>query len=241
MTVYIQTDEKGEYHNINAFLAAAGFEALGFEVIKYQDIEAVQSVDRATTFVGGIGMIRKRLEQLGIYTPYEIEYPASLRTFLRRKVWTSTLHKVMQSGQFGIFIKPVQTKLFKGKVIERFGDFIGLKYEEEVDVWCSEVIPVVTEWRCFVRYGVLIDVRYYRGKWDSRLDLSVVESAIAAYTNQPSAYCLDFGVDAEGEHYLIEVNDGHSLGSYGMEPIAYAKFLSARWSELVGVEDVLNF
>ena len=45
----------------------------------------------------------------------------------------------------------------------------------------------------------------------------------------------------DGKHYLNEVNDGHSLGSYGMGAVSYAKFLSARWSELTETEDLLNF
>ena len=99
----------------------------------------------------------------------------------------------------------------------------------------------MTEWRCFVRYGELLDVRRYTGRWDSQIDTSVIEAAIEAYTNQPAAYGLDFGVDAQGEHYLVEVNDGHSLGTYGTWPISYAKFISARWAELTKTEDLLNF
>ena len=110
-----------------------------------------------------------------------------------------------------------------------------------MEVWCSEIIHLVTEWRCFVRYGKIWDVRYYKGAWDSKLNLTIVNNAISKFTNQPAAYCLDFGVDAEGKHYLIEVNDGHSLGTYGMGAISYAKFLSARWSELTETKDLLNF
>jgi hypothetical protein len=148
---------------------------------------------------------------------------------------------VIQEEQTGIFIKPLETKLFQGKVISGFSDFIGLNYEREIEIWCSETIDIVTEWRCFIRYGTLLDVRYYKGSWNSKLDTEIVNDAIAKYKNQPASYSLDFGVDADGKHYLIEVNDGHSLGSYGMGAISYAKFLSARWSELTNTEDYLKF
>lgn len=241
MQAYIQTNTQGDYFNVNAYVAANGFQQLGWEVVKFHTIEEVADIDTNAVFVGGIGMVRKRLQQLGIEHGYEIEYPATLRPFLKRKVWQSTLQEIIQQEQLNLFIKPVQTKLFKGKVIRRFGDFIGLKYEEEVPVWCSEVVELVTEWRCFVRYGQLLDVRRYTGRWDSQIDTSVVEAAIEAYTNQPAAYGLDFGVDAHGEHYLVEVNDGHSLGTYGTWPISYAKFISARWAELTKTDDLLNF
>lgn len=241
MKAYIQTHPNGDYYNVNAFVAAVGFDALGFEVVKYADVGDLHDLDKTAIVVGGVGMVRKRLEQLGIPRPAEIEYPAELQPFLNRKVWASTLEQVIQAEQYGIFIKPVETKLFAGKVITEFKDFIGLRYDRPVEIWCSEAVPLLTEWRCFVRYRTLLDVRYYKGAWDSQLDLSIVQAAIEAYHSQPAAYCLDFGVDAQGKYYLVEVNDGHSLGSYGMGAVSYAKFLSARWSELTETEDLLHF
>lgn len=52
---------------------------------------------------------------------------------------------------------------------------------------------------------------------------------------------MDFGVTDKGETVLIEVNDGFSIGLYGLFHIDYAKLLSARWAELTGTEDELNF
>ncbi len=241
MKAYIQANPKNNYYNVNAYTAAEGFEVLGWKVIKYQDSRAVEEMDPQAIFVGGVGNIRNRLSALGVPYTGELEYPAELQPFLKRRVWRSTLKEVIRQEQYGIFIKPERTKLFTGKVIKRFGDFIGLKYDEDVPIWCSEVVELVTEWRCFVRYGELLDARRYHGRLDSRLDTVTVEDAIAAYTTQPAAYSLDFGVDAQGAQYLIEVNDGHSLGSYGMLPVPYAKFLSARWAEMTKTEDLLNF
>lgn len=241
MKAFIQTDKNNEFYNVNAYLAFVGFTALGFEIIKYIDSEDVESFDKEDVFVGGVGMIRKRLKNLNIEKPDEIEYPTELQSFLNRKVWTTSLNKLIEKEETGIFIKPLKTKLFQGKVINSFNDYLGLNYQENIEVWCSEPINVITEWRCFVRYGQILDVRYYKGKWDSKLDTKVVEDAISKYKSAAAAYCLDFGVDANGKHYLIEVNDGHSLGSYGMGAISYAKFLSARWAELTNTKDYLNF
>ncbi len=241
MKAYIQADAMGDYYNVNAFIASVGFRSMGFEILKFVDVEQVLENQRDAIFVGGISNVRKRLKILGIKKEDEIEYPTQLRSFLNRNVWCSTLKQVIAEGKTGIFIKPVRTKLFQGKVIHEPKDFIGLNYNDEIEIWCSDIVDIVTEWRCFVRYGELLDVRYYSGKWDSRIDLNIVNDAIAAYKDQPKSFCLDFGVDLEGQHYLIEVNDGHSLGAYGMGAISYAKFLSARWSELTQTQDVLNF
>ena len=41
----------------------------------------------------------------------------------------------------------------------------------------------------------------------------------------------------EGKTVLIEINDGFSLGNYGMKSYEYARFLEARWDELVAAKE----
>jgi hypothetical protein len=70
----------------------------------------------------------------------------------------------------------------------------------------------------------------------------VVAQALAAYLPEaPAAFSLDIGLTAAGQTVVVEVNDGHSLGAYGLMPLAYAKFLSARWAEMTGSEDYCKF
>jgi len=49
------------------------------------------------------------------------------------------------------------------------------------------------------------------------------------------AFGVDFGVLDAGGTYLVEVNDGFSLGSLGFGLLAYSGFLEARWRELVRI------
>ncbi len=241
MKAYIQTNESGTFYNINDYTAYVGFDALGYEIEKYVDADSITDLDKESIFVGGIGSIRKRLKKLNLEIPEEIEYPNELTSFLGRKVWQSTLQEVMNKNEFPVFVKPLQTKLFTGKIISEFKDFIGLKFDSTVPVLCSGVINFETEWRCFIRYGEILDVRYYKGKLDNKIDLNMVSDAISAYKSQPNSFSLDIGIDSNGKCYLVEVNDGHSLGTYGIGPITYAKFLSARWSEMTKTEDYLKF
>lgn len=245
MRVYIQTDKKGEFFNINAFVAFKGFEFLGWEICKFFDADDIKDNDPEIIIVGGIGNVRKRLVNVGIKrNAQEIDYPGELKKYLGRNVWSSTLHDVFQNEQnWNIFIKPKdQIKKFTGKIIKNYKDFIGLASPDEVvNIWCSEIVEFVTEWRCFIRYGQILDIRQYAGVWDSKLDVTVVKSAVRDFKNAPAAYALDFGIDKNGEMKLVEVNDGYSLGCYGMLHINYAKFLSARWAELTNTKDYLNF
>lgn len=54
--------------------------------------------------------------------------------------------------------------------------------------------------------------------------------------NANCAYGIDFGVLADGDTALIELNDGFSLGSYGLDPAVYADLILARWTELMSNE-----
>lgn len=245
MKAYIQTDKNGEFYNVNAFTAYEGFKNFGFETEKFFDVNEITDDNPEHIIVGGIGNVRKRLQNLGIVrSNKEIDYPEELLPFLKRKVWESTINEVFKDkDNRNIFIKPkTETKLFAGKVVKNEMDFLDLIYEgKNTEVYCSELINFKTEWRCFIRYKEILDIRRYKGDWDTKLDVKVVENAIKTFNSQPNSYALDFGIDENNETILVEVNDGHSLGTYGLSSAHYAKFLSARWSELTQTEDYLNF
>ena len=80
-------------------------------------------------------------------------------------------------------------------------------------------------------------MRPYRGDWHYHYDHSVLDYAVDNYRTDPAGYAMDFGVTDDGRTLLVEVNDGFALGCYGADPIQYAKLLSARWCELVGIHD----
>lgn len=112
---------------------------------------------------------------------------------------------------------------------------------EDTEIWCSEPVKFVAEWRCFVRYGEIIDVRKYGGDWRLKYDYKIIEQALEAYKSAPKAYAMDFGLTDNDRTLLVEVNDGYSLGSYGLLSLDYAKFLSARWAEITGTKDECDF
>lgn len=244
MRAYIQTDKEGDFYNVNAFIANEGFKHFGYEVIKYFDVEAIEEIDPDDILVGGIGNVRKRLVNVGIDLDLSgIDYPLELKKYLKREIWKSTLEEILEQKRFGIFVKPdVETKKFAGKVFNSELDFIGLiDKDKPTVVLCSELVDFKTEFRCFIRYRDILDIRRYKGDWDKVIDVEVVRRAIADFDTQPNAYALDFGVTETGDTVLVEVNEGHSLGSYGLSAQHYAKFLSARWAEMTGTVDYLNF
>ncbi|WP_400190941.1 ATP-grasp domain-containing protein [Hymenobacter sp. B81] len=108
-------------------------------------------------------------------------------------------------------------------------------------VWCASPVLFVAEWRCFVRYGQILDLRLYRGDWSKAPNRQTIEQAVAAYAEAPTGYALDFGLTDAGATVVVEANEGYSIGAYGLAPVLYAKLLSARWAQLTGTEDYCNF
>ena len=141
-----------------------------------------------------------------------------------------------------VFIKPVEEKIAPGIVVKKWEDpeaDYGM-LEPQTMVYCSEPVEFISEWRCFLLYGKIAGIQFYYGDRAAECDRDVIEAAVRAYPNMPAGCALDFGVTSSGGTLLIEMNDGYSLGSYGLEPALYAKLLAARWAELNGTEDVLK-
>ncbi|WP_201984922.1 ATP-grasp domain-containing protein [Hymenobacter rubidus] len=222
-----------------------GFQQMGWEIVPYTDADPVRDHLPDEVVVGHIAAVRASLRSLGFDIPAELGYPAALLPFLGRRLWQSTINTVAANPEsWPVFVKPIlDTKKFTGVLVRRIGDLIGCGDQyEDTPIWCAEPIELVAEWRCFVRYGQILDVRPYRGDWRAHFDPAVVELALAAYLPEaPAAFALDIGRTAKGQTVVVEVNEGYALGAYGLTSLAYAKFLSARWAELTGSEDYCRF
>ncbi|RSK39482.1 ATP-grasp domain-containing protein [Hymenobacter perfusus] len=245
MRVYIQKGADGEWLNVNGFTALEGFRQMGWEIVPFVGDDAplpAHAPDEVV--VSHIDRVRRALHDLGCPVPAELGYPEPLRPFLGRQLWESTINAVAADpAQWPVFVKPMYSaKKFTGVLVRNVRDLRGCGDQaEDTPVWCAEPVNFVAEWRCFVRYGQVLDARHYRGDWRVHFDARVAEQAIAAYQNAPAAYSLDVGLTADGRTLLVEVNDGYSLGAYGLTPVSYAKLLSARWAQMTGSPDYCNF
>ncbi len=228
--------------NTNYYTAWLGFKEMGVDVVPYSEPKFVNEIERDDIVVGGMGMCHKALEKFEVELPH-INYPGSLSSFLGRRIWFSTINEVNNDVEsWPLFVKPVEDKRFTGVAVRRTADLVGCGTSgENAAVICSEIVDFVAEWRCYVRYGEILGVKLYRGDWGASLDSNVVKAAVAAYQDAPTGYGIDFGLTADGRTLLVEVNDGYSLGNYGLQHNLYAQLLSARWSELMGVDDPFGY
>jgi hypothetical protein len=234
--------ERGEFLNVNGFNAWKGFDERGYEISFFtweQMASGVVPVEPATITVGSVMFVRCALNRLGV-DPTPLDYPSCLTAYLGRKIWQTTWTEVrsrVDNPGEPVFVKPLERdKAFTGYVVSAFRDLIRTaKWPGEMRLWASEPLAFVSEWRFFVRRGQIIGVGHYKGDPLRYPDLSVVQRAINDYGHQaPVAYGGDFGVVNSGGTYLVEVNDGFSLGCLGLGPLAYSAFLEDRWKQLVG-------
>lgn len=241
MKAYIQS-RGGMPRGMSQYTAWLGFRNMGFETVPFETVDDLGACNREDVVVGGLGIVRARLRSLGVDAS-EIDYPEEQRPFLGRGLWKTTIdHVNTEVGTWPLFVKPVEGKRFTGCVVACTRDLIGKGCcGEDFPVICSEVVDFVSEYRCFVRRGGILDVRRYHGDWSKAPSREVIERAIAAYDNAPAGYAADFGVTSDGRALLVEVNDGYSFGPYGLWPELYAQLLSARWAQMVGTDDPCDF
>jgi ATP-grasp domain, R2K clade family 2 len=242
--VFIQEKGKGKLEPENQDLLDE-FSARGYSVNLFTEKLLVRRrlpLDRSSLVAGDIPVVIGALKQLGIKIPVPDDYPECLRAFLRRRVWETRLDKVRERvyrGDFHpFFIKPKsQLKRFTGRVIESCYDLSPVSnVSQQTPVYCSEVVQWRTEYRIFVINGAVRGVRHYRGDPMVTLDEAETLYAISALESSgkaATAYGIDFGVLESGETALVELNDGFSLGSYGLERSVYADLILTRWTELM--------
>ena len=220
------------------YTAYQGFSALGFDPVFFETEEEIKDSRQDDLIVGGVSIVTRKLQSFDINVE-NYDYPEQLNMYLGRKVWKDSLDSVlMNKEKWPVFVKPIREKAFTGFVLENERTIPRLyKASDDEPVYCSELVEFEAEWRVFVRYGNIIDARPYKGDWHQHYDANVIEQAVKDFREAPAGYGIDFGVSDKGETLLIEVNDGYSLGTYGLDPIQYAKLLSARWCELTGIHD----
>jgi hypothetical protein len=168
--------------------------------------------------------------------PKYLGYPEQLRKYLGRKIETTTFGEL--GTDFPYFVKPAESiKMFTGDVVDNPKHLEYLvafdKCMSDTPVIKSEVIEFLSEYRVFVSHGKIYDVKHYKGTWKEHISWNIVELMVKAYTDCPSAYTLDVGIDSIGLTRLVEVNDMWAIGSYGMDGRDYALLCARRMKEIL--------
>lgn len=234
MKAYIRIKHTGEFYDPSCYYAYTGCRELEIPVVKYKAVYSITDNEPEDPVVGTVSDVKVALERFGVkLTP--LDYPDELLPFTGRKIWKSTLFTITSHPEdWHVFVKPVEDiKRFHGTVLDKSEDLIKLGGGlEDIDVWCSEKVRFISEWRLWVLHGEILGLTPYKGRWDVFPDVNILRRSVAAYTSAPAGYAIDFGVTEEGRTLLVEVSDGYSLASFGLSPHLYMNILAARWKEL---------
>lgn len=247
-------------HNYNFATAMYGFQEMGFEIIPYVDIKdiyySISAEDIVIDYIDQVEWIMKKFHK----APYLEDYPDILKPYMGRNVWKDTINNINANPEkWGVFVKPVRHKAFTGKVINSPKDLVGCgNCYENYEVLVTDVLDIVSEYRGFIYYDNLVDIRPYSGKipfnsndfkkieqnWKNPYNPKVVEQCLQLFRNwddRPASCSMDFAVLRNGKTVFLEMNDAYSLGCYGLQHIQYAKFISARWAQVLEREDECDF
>jgi hypothetical protein len=233
MKVYIESED-GQPADINFFAAQQGFREIGFECILFENLDDIE-LDASWPVVGYVGTVIRAIERLGCPRPSVLGFPDSLMELTGRKLWTTNLRKLRRAVTFPIFIKPlVREKVFAGLVLQSQQDLARLDHlDASLDILASEVVLFASEYRVFVLRGRAVGCRHYKGDFRKFPEFEVADLTISQFQGAPIGYVVDLGITNEGQTLLVEVNDGFSVAAYGLTPRLYARFLEARWVEMV--------
>lgn len=238
-TVYVQK-LGGEFINETAYSMWNGCNLLGLHVETFEQhsLQHIQ-LNKYSLVHGYVSVVEGIFKSLEVVPKPFVDgfSPDDLLPFYKRKIWKSTIgeFRKLQNTYSSVFIKPLtNAKAFTGYVADGFAGLIKTAaFTDDFEIMCSEPVRFVSEYRCFVHNGILIDVRRYNGAFDKLIDIDVALRCIEAY-NGPVAYALDLAVTDSGDTVIVEINDAYSLGSYGMNSVQYANMIIDRWSEITG-------
>jgi len=233
--------ENGLPLNTDIMCAVEGFEQLGYRIrtFEYTDIwtEKYRLFYSKCPFVGGIDTMKLLFRKENVLPP-PIDFPAGLS--LGRHVTKMSLKSAVDYFRRGgppVFIKPVETKLFTGAMLNNFSkiSYFTPFLDQDPECWVSHEVKFLSEWRGFVHKGELVDLRHYSGNFRLQPDLSFADTLIENGPFDIAAYTVDLGV-ADGlslTTVVVEFNDFWAIGSYGLEPKVYAQMLSDRYFEIL--------
>ena len=239
MKAYVKV-RKGNFPDVNYFVAWKGFDETGYEVVKFEeDQESTIDVTEETPVFAGVGSCRKIIKRVfgwdyvGI-NPYPDELMPYMHRGVKRAKWVDVRDEALQGHKF---IKPVIQKQFTGAVLNTILDTIRTgKLDDTHEVFVCDMVKFESEFRVYVHEHEIVAVKHYFSEEDDGYQntppLTVLKDMVKAYKpSAPIAYGLDVGMIGETPA-LVEINDGICLGNYGLDPIHYAEMISSRWLEL---------
>ena len=208
-----------------------GLELLGHEVMEVNWFDPTD-INNRSLYYGNVGFTRAVMRELGYSGNWIGHVPEDLFPLAGRSITVSPLKDALRLGRF---IKPMPEngKSFNGFVYSKQSDLLNVaNVDMHAKVISSDAVTFVSEWRCFVQEGEVLDAKHYKGNFRTNPDYGVADSATRLWRDAPAAYSCDLGVTDDGRTLVVECNDVMSLGLYGVSPLIAASMLEKRWGQI---------
>lgn len=266
MKAYLEKCGK-EWFDDFVYLARQPLEDRGFTIVPFDGTFLDEFIERTSfdendIIVGSVEATKAFWGAIGIESPKYIGYPKSLDSFYGRKINRAKFGEI-KIDDLPIFIKPANgVKEFTGFVLEKGSTLhnIGMYYSNvnpNTDVYTSEPINIVSEYRCFIHKNELVGIKHYAGDFTKFPDVFTIMSMMQKYYDEsPVSYTLDVGVVSETvtsrylhqlddcctvgrsktntsfKTVLIEINDFWAIGGYGLDGKTYVRMLIDRFQQI---------
>ncbi len=228
--LYYRVEENGVPFDNFCSDAAIGAQDAGIECIPFSDIKQVNM----NPYNIVVTTVEESLEWL-CQNIQAIDDKWATH-FKKRKEVITTIDEI---NSYPCFIKPYkQIKAFTGIIVNDIREAKLFTQDFKDSISCQEIVDFESEYRVYIHKdrGIL-GVKHYLGDPYITPDKSFVEQVYKESKENldQNSYTLDVGIDVNGENYLIEINDGWSVGNYGLNPIDYFSFVKTRWLQITGV------
>lgn len=240
MKAYLEKIDK-EWFDDFVYISKYPLQSMGYEIVPFngEDSDSLYrfSIDpSADICIGSVEATTTFFNICNVPVPQTITYPDQLRKYLHRDIKECAIADIRDN--YPCFIKPSKDiKLFTGDILNKDSDLDLLKSFSKIDdttpIYMCNVVNFISEYRVFVSNGVIRGIKHYRGDFTRFIDITEVRKMINEYTNCPSAYTLDVGLDVLERTLLVEVNDMWSIGSYGLDGKTYALLCARRMKEIL--------
>ena len=218
-----------------------GFTIISFNDFELQGLIECEVFNKDDIMIGSVEATTTFWNAMGIEVPKYIGYPKSLDSFYSRTIKRTRFGKIT-IDDLPIFIKPAyDIKLFTGFVLDKGTTLhnIGMYYSDinpNTSVYTSEVVDIVSEYRCFVHKNELVGIKHYTGDFGCFPDILEINEMIRLYKKDaPISYTLDVGIiekASKDKTILIEINDFWAIGGYGLDGKTYVRMLIDRFQEI---------
>ena len=184
--------------------------------------------------VGSVEFVHKFMEVNNKTIPKPLNIPDELKQYeyLKRGIGVKFFKDL--DIKIPIFIKPnIELKKFTGFVAENKEKALLFEpsIKDNTEIFYSDVIDIISEYRCFIYNKELVGVKHYDGDFKLLPNFNIIKRCINDYKKSPISYTLDFGITDKNETVLIEAQNFYSVGLYGFNDYKILPEMYIKWFE----------